>query len=167
MNKVIIALDYHPGDEKVAEAGMRVARSMAAEVVLVHVMADPAWYAAEYSPIMGYTGSYTDGVMSVYSDLKQEASQFLHAAKLHLGDDDIRCRILEGEVAESLLNCCEDEQAELLILGTHRHTGLDKFFLHDVNVHVIRHSKIPVLTVPVEDIARKRKTGRKAAKLST
>ena len=38
VSKVLIALDYNPTAQKVAEAGFSMAKSMNAEVVLMHVI---------------------------------------------------------------------------------------------------------------------------------
>jgi nucleotide-binding universal stress UspA family protein len=40
MKKVLIALDYNPTAQKVAEVGFSMAKSMNAEVSLLHVIAD-------------------------------------------------------------------------------------------------------------------------------
>jgi hypothetical protein len=41
----------------VAEVGFSMAKSMNAEVILLHVISDPIYYSStEYSPIMGLTG---------------------------------------------------------------------------------------------------------------
>ena len=57
MKKVLIALDFNPTAQKVAEIGFSMAKSMNAEVILLHVITDPVFYStAGYSPIMGFTG---------------------------------------------------------------------------------------------------------------
>ena len=57
MKKVLIALDYNPTAQKVAEVGFSMAKSMNAEVILLHVITDPVFYSTSgYSPIMGYNG---------------------------------------------------------------------------------------------------------------
>ena len=58
--KVLIALDYNPTAQKVAETGFSLAKSMNAEVTLLHVLTDPVLYRTSgFSPIMGYIG-YVD-----------------------------------------------------------------------------------------------------------
>jgi hypothetical protein len=49
MKKVLIALDYDPTAQKVAESGYALA-AMGAEVVLLHVLSDPV-YSSQYSPV--------------------------------------------------------------------------------------------------------------------
>ena len=57
MKKVLISLDYNPTSQKVAEMGFDLAKSMGAEVTLLHVVFDPVYYASlDYSPIMGFSG---------------------------------------------------------------------------------------------------------------
>src|SRR5665648_427725 len=60
MKKVLIALDYDPTAQKVAEVGFSMAKDMNAEVTLLHVISDPAYYSAvlEYSSIKERTEGY-------------------------------------------------------------------------------------------------------------
>jgi len=44
MKKVLIALDYNPTAQKVAEVGFSMAKSMNAEITLLHVITDPVFY---------------------------------------------------------------------------------------------------------------------------
>jgi len=57
IKKVLIALDYDPTSQKVAETGFSLAKPMGSEIILMHVMSDPVDYSSmEYSPRLGYTG---------------------------------------------------------------------------------------------------------------
>jgi nucleotide-binding universal stress UspA family protein len=40
MKRILIAIDYHPVSEKVAEAGYKLAKQLDAKVCLLHVMAN-------------------------------------------------------------------------------------------------------------------------------
>lgn len=48
IKKVLIALDYGPTAQKVAEAGFSLAKSMGAEIILVHVILDLVYYSLSY-----------------------------------------------------------------------------------------------------------------------
>lgn len=55
MAKVLIALDYNPSAQKVAEAGFNLAKAMNAQTILLHVTSDATYYSSlNYSPIMGF-----------------------------------------------------------------------------------------------------------------
>jgi nucleotide-binding universal stress UspA family protein len=76
MKKVLIALDYDPTAQKVAEAGFSLAKSMNAEIILLHVISEPVYYSSmEYSPVMGFTGYMEMGpLQSVTMEGLKEAS---------------------------------------------------------------------------------------------
>jgi len=148
MKKILIALDYNPAAQKVAETGQLLAKALGADLVLAHVIAEPAYYALEYSPIMGYQGAYTDSTAGIGEEIKEEATSFLAATASHLGDPSLKTMILEGDVEEALLDYAESENADLIVLGSHRHHGIDRILSPDLAVHLLRHSKIPVLSVP-------------------
>src|SRR5665648_562648 len=106
MKKVLIALDYNPTAQKVAEVGFSMAKSMHAEVILLHVITDPVFYAsAGYSPIMGFSG-YID-VSPLQLDnvqgLKNASLEFLDKSRQHLGDKSIQTLVREGDIADTIL----------------------------------------------------------------
>jgi nucleotide-binding universal stress UspA family protein len=45
------------------------------------------------------------------------------------------------------------EGADLIVMGTHGRTGLSHAFFGSVAEHVVRHSRVPVLTARDEDVA--------------
>lgn len=52
MKKVLITLDFDPTARKIAQAGYELAKSIGAEVYLLHVTVDDTYYSSlEYSPI--------------------------------------------------------------------------------------------------------------------
>ena len=78
--KVLIALDYDPTAQKVAETGYSFAKAMGAEVILLHVISDPVYYASpEYSPVMGFTGYMDMGPLKLDSveGLKKASHNYL------------------------------------------------------------------------------------------
>ena len=151
MKKILIAIDYNPSAEKVAEIGYALAKAMNTEITLAHVITEPAYYALEYSPIMGYQGGYTEGTIALVEDIKKEAESFLAASVKHLGDNNIKTVVLEGDTDDSILKYSEDWNADLVVMGSHSHKGLDRIFGIDVAAHVLKHSKIPLLIIPTED----------------
>jgi hypothetical protein len=57
MNKVLVALDYNPTAQKVAEVGYSIAKAMGADCMLIHILSSPIIYTSvNYDPIMGFSG---------------------------------------------------------------------------------------------------------------
>lgn len=151
MKKILIAIDYTPAAQKVAEIGYAIAKALKAEVAIAHVITEAAFYAIDYSPIMGYKGSYTEGAKEVVQDIKKEAENFLAASVQHLDDKNIQTMVLEGDTMQAILNCCKEWRADMIVLGSHSHHGLDRIFGTDTAHYILKHSGIPMLAIPTEE----------------
>ena len=155
MKKVLIALDYDPSAETIAETGYSIASALNAEVILLHVIAEPAYYSSmEYSPIMGFSGfvdTFNVGIAEeVKNDITKQAQEFLDKSKTHLGNENIKTLVNEGSFAECIIEACEKEKADIIIMGSHRRKGLDKFLMENVAEKVLKLSKVPVLVIPIK-----------------
>jgi nucleotide-binding universal stress UspA family protein len=151
--KVLIALDYNPTAQKVAEVGFSIAKSMDAEITLLHIITDPVLYATSgYSPIMGFSG-YID-VEPLQLDniqgLTKASLDFLDKTRKHLGDKSIQTLVKEGDFADTILQTAKEEQSDIIIVGSHSQKWLEKILMGSVTEKVLDHSSIPVLIVPTK-----------------
>jgi nucleotide-binding universal stress UspA family protein len=55
--------------------------------------------------------------------------------------------ILEGKPANEIIDFAEKSDIDLIVMGTHGKTGLQRFFIGSVSENVVRHSKRAVLVV--------------------
>ncbi len=153
MKKVLIALDYNPTAKKVAEAGFSMAKSMNAEVILLHVITDPALYfTSGYSPIMGFNGYLDIGPLQLDSikRLKDASLQYLNKSKQHLGDKTIKTVIKEGDFADSILETAKELKADIIVLGSHSRKWLENIVMGSVTEKVLHHTSVPLLIVPTK-----------------
>jgi len=156
MKKVLIALDYEPSAEKIAETGNTIATALNADIVLLHVIAEPAYYSSmEYSPIMGFSGFMdtinVDMSESVTKNVNALALEFLNKSKEHLGNNNIETMVAEGNFAETIVESAEKAQADIIVMGSHTRRGLDKLLMENVAEKVVHLSKVPVLVIPIKD----------------
>ncbi len=153
MKKILIALDYDPTAEKVAETGYALAKSMNATVVLLHVLADTMYYMPlEYSPVMGFSGmAPVDLIQPLDLDeLKKGAQLFLEASKQHLGDAAIQTIVVEGEFAEAILDTALEQGADIIVAGSHSRNALEKILMGSVTEKLLHDSSIPLFIVPTK-----------------
>jgi len=151
--KVLIALDYNPTAQKVAEEGFLMAKSMNAKVVLLHVITDPVFYSTPgYSPIMGFNGYMDMGPIQLDSvdGLKNASLQYLDKSKQHLGDESIQTLVKEGDFAESILKAAKDLHADLIVMGSHSHKVSSRIIMGSVTKRVLQHCSIPLLIIPTK-----------------
>lgn len=159
MKKIIIALDYDPGAEKVALTGYKLAKALHAEIILLHVIANPAYYTSAYSPVMGFTGFDEAIIRTDDSAIHTEAKRFLEEVKTHLGDETIKVAVLDGEIDEAIMSFLSSENADMLVMGTHTRSGLDKLLMGNMAEKILRHITVPLVAVPTHA----EETGKKQA----
>lgn len=56
--------------------------------------------------------------------------------------------VVGGEEAHEIVQCAEQEGADMIVVGTHGRTGFRHMVLGSVAEAVVRRSKVPVLVVP-------------------
>jgi nucleotide-binding universal stress UspA family protein len=59
----------------------------------------------------------------------------------------VETRLLEGEPARTIVDLAREAGADLIVLGSHGRTGLDRLLMGSVAEHVVRKAGCPVLTV--------------------
>lgn len=153
MKKVLIALDYNPSSQKVAEAGYALAKAMNAQTILMHVISDATYYSSlNYSPIMGFGGfgnPYTVEADTL-EEIKKAAQIFLDKSKEHLGDEKIENVVKNGDFGEAILSTAKELNADIIVMGTHSRRGLDKILMGSVAENVLHHSSIPLFIIPTK-----------------
>jgi len=157
--KILIALDYDPSAKEIAEAGFGYAKRMGADVLLMHVISDPVYYATpEYSPLTGFTGydSIVQLSLDKEDDLRKKSMHFLNQFKAHFGDENTQTLLGDGDYSSEILKAAKDNQADMIIMGSHSHNWFENVVLGSVTSQVMHGSTIPVLIIPVKEIKSKK-----------
>ncbi len=153
MKKVLIALDYDPTAEKVAEEGFALASAMKAEVILLHVVADSQYYVhAGYTSIMGFGGYNGAGMvpLETVKQLTQASQDYLDKIKLHLGGTGIETEVRDGDVAEAILATAKHTHAGIIVLGSHSRRWLEKIIMGSSTEKVLHHTTLPLFIIPTK-----------------
>ncbi len=69
------------------------------------------------------------------------------ASRLQAEGLDVSWEEVEGGAAERIIDLAQFEKAELVVVSTHGHTGLDKVVRGSVAEEVLRGARVPVLLV--------------------
>ena len=153
MKTVLIALDYDPTAEKVAEDGFALAKALLAKVILLHVIAEPAYYSSTaYAPVMGF-GGYVDMDFlqpDIIDNLKKASQDFLDRSKEHLGDSAIETLVKEGDIPDSIVAAAEEQHADVIVIGSHSRKWLESIVMGSVTEKVLHHTLIPMYIIPTK-----------------
>lgn len=156
MKKVLIALDYDPVAQKIAESGYALAKAMHAQVILLHIVSDAAYYSSlNYSPMMGFDSFNNFDIVQTgaIEELRKAALNFLQESKTHLKDDTIETVIREGDFGDCILDTAKEVNADVIVMGSHGRRGLDKILLGSVAEKVLHKSSIPLFIIPTKNLA--------------
>lgn len=153
MKKILIALDYDPTAQKVAEQGYSLAKAIGAEVILLHVITDPSYYySADYSPIMGF-GGFMDVAQfqpASVEGLKAASLVFLEKTKHHLKDETIQTIVKDGEIADSIIKTAKELHADIIVMGSHSRKWLENIVIGSVAKDVLNDTKVPLYIIPTK-----------------
>jgi len=139
IHNMLIATDFSHHSDIALRFGLSLAQSYGARVEIVYVL-----------PTDEYALSGPEGLHAGTEAARRDLLDF--KSRLHnLGSvreyADCHVAMLEGPVAESILQCACERKADLIVVGTHGRGAFGKVILDSVAEDVFRHSPVPVLTV--------------------
>lgn len=152
IKKILIGIDNSAFSEHAAKYGFALAHSFNATVGLVHIV-EPTFMppSAGMDPLSGsMPNAIGDAeIMNVQNDMSEN---LLERTEKKFGKELQVTHFNEfGDTADGIINCSKDFEADLIVIGTHSRTGIDRFLMGSVAEHVVRHSEIPVLVVPMKE----------------
>lgn len=153
MKKVLIAMDYDPTAQKVAEVGNALAKSIGAEVILLHVITDNTYYSSlEYTTPGGFIGfsDFDSSHLFATHGLQKATMHYLEKVKKHLKNESIKTIVDDGEFAETILNTAKKEHVDFIVMGSHSRRWLEEILVGSVTEQVLKLSKIPLFIVPTK-----------------
>ena len=149
--RILIAYDGSPDSELAVDEVARRPWPQGSKVRLVSVMEPPLTSAP---PNFEFYGPL---VVGVENSLREEASQRIQKAitKFKGREDlEISSELMEGSPKSSLLEAIRDWVADLVVVGSHGRTRLERLFLGSVSHALVTHSPCSVEVVrsrPVTD----------------
>jgi len=147
---VLIALDYNPTSQKVAEFGYAVAKSMDAEVTLLHVLINPTTLYESASANMGAWQMNAANIVETHQIIVNSSHIFLERAKKHLGNESIKTIQKEGDTAQMILETATEINADCIVMGSHSQKWLENIIMGSVTEEVLRKTTIPMFIVPTK-----------------
>ena len=153
MKNILIALDYNPTAQRIAELGFSLGENNHAAITLLHVISDPSYYAStEYDPIMGFGGYMNMDLLrpDIMDELKTTSLDFLEKTKHHLGDDTIKTLVREGIIAASILDAAKELNADIIVMGSHSQRWLENIVMGSITEYVLHRTDIPLFIIPTK-----------------
>jgi nucleotide-binding universal stress UspA family protein len=135
--KLVCTVDFSSTSRLAFDYATTLAQKFAAELILLHVFEDVPLLTA-------YAGHAEVGELRYAEDAaRSELAAWIAGA----GDLRIRVEMSRGITENVIVDFCEREKPDLLVMGTHGRRFLDAALFGSVTHRVIRHAPCPVLLV--------------------
>lgn len=140
--KIMVATDGSKPARKAIETGIDIARLSEAKIYAVYVVVPTTHSARDFG--------WEKAAMEHFRNEGKRATGFVEETAKVAGIE-VESVLLEGHPADEIVKFAEQNDIEMIVMGTLGKTGLDRFLLGSVAENVVRHSKISVLVVRGEN----------------
>jgi nucleotide-binding universal stress UspA family protein len=127
---ILYATDFSPCSNQAYFHAVALAENHAARLIIVHV----------YSPAsVALPGARPDEHAHLRGQLEQIRQLNPGIPVQHI--------LLDGDAAEQIIRCAAETQADLIVMGTHGHTGQERLLMGSAAAKVMRGAPCSVLIV--------------------
>jgi nucleotide-binding universal stress UspA family protein len=146
--RVLVPTDFSPPSERAWDLARRLARAVGAEIVILHVFVPPPPpYVDAAVPVVPIVDIYESGRRWVEEQLAR------WAAKAREEGLTAKTLLRDGAAHKEIVAAARDEGADLIAIGTHGYSGVERLLLGSVAEKVIRLAPCPVLAIRDVDAA--------------
>jgi nucleotide-binding universal stress UspA family protein len=138
-DRILLPTDGSDASDRAVEQAIGLARETGATLLVLFVVED-----IPYSPEL-----MDDEVESHLRDVGQAALEEIGARADEAGVG-IETVLRQGAPHTSILEYADEADVDLIVMGTHGRSGLDRYLLGSVTERVVRTADAPVLTVRME-----------------
>jgi nucleotide-binding universal stress UspA family protein len=140
VKNVLFATDFSPTSATAFPYATAICRHFGSTLHMAHIF-------SEATLLLMSGGVDYVGMGTLYEDAKKEADERLELLAEKLDGIPYCCYVHHGKVWENLARIVQENEIDLIVLGTHGRTGLGKLLLGSVAENILRHASCPVLTV--------------------
>jgi len=142
VDKILVPIDFSEISERIVRVAVFFAQQYMAEITILFVVED----------IFSYSGlSLIDEPIARLGIDRLDTSEQRMESFLakHLADSPVayRSKILQGEVAEEIIQFAKANGFDLIIMGTHGYRGVEKMLIGSITSKILRLAPCPVLSL--------------------
>ncbi len=139
INKILCAVDFAEYSPQVADYTQTLAKALQAEIYVLYVAPTLAQYVGfQVSP-----SSIENFVGEIISGAEETMNKFIQD---NFSETKASGHVLTGYAAEEILTFADQNNIDLIVMGTHGRKGIDRILFGSVAERVVKSAKIPVLT---------------------
>ena len=148
IQKIVCPVDFSNCSQQALNYAQELAKQFDAELSIVHAYEDPSAYVTPM-PMSGYVGPGAELLLALRKQLETRIEQC--RTEVVAAGVKVRAELLEGAPYRVVLDWAKEYGADMIVVGTHGHTGLTHALLGSVTERIVRMADCPVLTIRTPD----------------
>lgn len=142
---ILVATDFSESSDLAFNYALSLARKFEARLLIVHVINEPVDLRGFYVPHISFE--------KLEEEIEEGAQKMMEKfCRTHLGDyENYDSFIVPGIPYDEIIKKAGEENADLIVIGTHGRTGLDHVLFGSTAEKVVRKSPIPVMTIRITE----------------
>ncbi len=141
IERILCAIDFAENSKEIVDYAKTFQKAFNCEIHVIYVAPTLSQYIGfQISP-----SSIEDFVGEIIKGAQETMDKFI--AENFPENHKVKGEVLTGYAAEEIINYAKNNQIDLIIMGTHGRTGIDKILFGSVAEKVVKSSHIPVLTI--------------------
>jgi len=138
--QILIATDGSETANEAADFGIEMFGCSGAKVYAVYVIDTTPYRSVPLDQI------WSKDVLDEFEKAGHEATSYVEKIAKAAGVE-VESRVLKGHPAEKIVSFAEDNNIDMIIVGSLGKGGYERVVLGSVSEKVVRHAKVPVLVV--------------------
>ena len=138
--QILIATDGSETANEAADFAIEMVGCSGAKVYAMYVIDTTPYRSVSLDKI------WSDEVLAEHEKAGQEATSYIERIGKAAGME-VESRVLEGHPADKIISFAEDNEIDMIVVGSLGKGGYERFILGSVSEKVVRHAKVPVLVV--------------------
>lgn len=143
---ILTPIDFSENASKIAQAAAYVAGTFKAKLHLIFVIREFDDYSNFFVPPVNMLNLKEELLLSA----QQQMDTFLDQRKKEFeeaGVPEIKSEVLNGDVAEEIINYAKVNNCDLIVMGTHGYKGFERIMFGSVAEKVVKNACCPVMTI--------------------
>jgi nucleotide-binding universal stress UspA family protein len=142
--RILVPVDGSPTSNKALTAALQLARDAGAQVRLVHVVDELAYFGG-YEAYGAYSAELIEIAQKVGSKILDDAMSIARAAGVEV--DQMLFESFGDRLGETVADAAKRWNADLIVVGTHGRRGIGRMFLGSGAEQIIRLAPVHILVV--------------------
>ena len=147
--KILFCTDFSKNSEPAQQLAIDYAKAFGAELLIAYVIDTSSFPPYGDWVAEGWPSLADDAIKNVVARLKESADTKLKALAVECGQllDNLKTFCEFGSPAKEIVALANQESVDLIVMGTHGHTGVKHLVMGSVARNVLRMAHRPVLIV--------------------